>query len=70
MVHETEVVTPDQSRHEEYQFYVDAYIDTYSRMQELVHAVTRRVGERSVKLEPQSEAPVPLVAVDVHNKEE
>ncbi len=70
MVHETEVITPNQSRHEEYQFYVDAYIDTYARMQELVHTVTRRVGERSVKLEPQVEAAVPLVAVDVHNKEE
>jgi sugar (pentulose or hexulose) kinase len=47
MVHETEVLEPDQARHEEYRFYVDAYAETYPRMRDLIRAVARRVGERA-----------------------
>jgi hypothetical protein len=45
MVHETDTIEPDKDRHETYQFYVDAYAETYPRLQELVRAMTRRVGE-------------------------
>jgi sugar (pentulose or hexulose) kinase len=45
MVHETAMIEPNQDRHTAYQFYVDAYIDTYARLQDLVHTVTRRMGE-------------------------
>lgn len=45
MVHETVMIEPNQDRHAAYQFYVDAYIDTYAKLQELVHTVTRRMGE-------------------------
>jgi len=39
------MIEPNQDRHMAYQFYVDAYIDTYARLQDLVHTVTRRMGE-------------------------
>jgi FGGY-family pentulose kinase len=45
MVHETDVLEPDQERHDEYQFFVDAYAETYPRMRDLVQAVARKVGE-------------------------
>jgi ribulose kinase len=45
MVHDTDRLEPDRDRHEEYHFFVDAYADTYPRLRELVHAVTRKVGE-------------------------
>jgi FGGY-family pentulose kinase len=45
MVHDTERLEPDKERHDDYQFFVDAYADTYPRMRELVHSMTRRVGE-------------------------
>ena len=45
MVHETDTIEPDKDRHETYQFYVDAYAETYPRLQELVRTMTRRVGE-------------------------
>ncbi len=55
MVHDTEKLEPDKGRHEEYQFFVDAYADTYPRLRELVHAVARKVGEaeppHSIELE-------------------
>jgi FGGY-family pentulose kinase len=46
MVHETEVLEPDKARHDEYQFFVDAYAETYPRLRDLVHAVARKVHER------------------------
>jgi hypothetical protein len=46
MVHETEVIEPDQARHDEYQFFVDAYAETCPRVRDLVQAVTRKVHER------------------------
>lgn len=45
MVHETEVLEPDPARHQEYQFFVDAYAETYPRIRDLVQAVSRKVGE-------------------------
>ena len=44
MVHETTVLVPDRRRYEAYQFYVDAYINTYPRLQNLIHTVTRNVS--------------------------
>ena len=44
MVHETDVIVPDRNRYNVYQFYVDAYINTYPQLQELVHSVTRNVS--------------------------
>ena len=41
MVHVERSIEPDQERHEEYQFYVDKYVETYPRMRELVHDVSR-----------------------------
>jgi FGGY-family pentulose kinase len=35
MVHTVDVIEPDMDRHEQYKFYVDAFIDTYPRIQEL-----------------------------------
>jgi FGGY-family pentulose kinase len=45
MVQTGETFEPDQAAHEEYQFYVDAYADTYPQMRELVHSVAQRVRE-------------------------
>jgi FGGY-family pentulose kinase len=45
MVHETDTIQPDNQRHEDYRFFVDAYADTYPRMRELVHAVARKVSQ-------------------------
>jgi FGGY-family pentulose kinase len=45
MVHETDTIEPDATRHDEYQFFVDAYCETYPQMRELVHRVTQKVAE-------------------------
>lgn len=39
MVHDLEQYTPNQERHEEYQFYLDAYCESYPALQELTHRV-------------------------------
>jgi sugar (pentulose or hexulose) kinase len=44
MVHTESSIEPDQERHEEYKFYVDKYVETYPRMQELMHDVVRHVA--------------------------
>jgi FGGY-family pentulose kinase len=44
MVRETDTLEPDAQRNEAYQFYVDAYMNTYPQMRDLVHAMTERVG--------------------------
>ncbi len=41
MVHETEVIQPDKKRHEAYQLYLNAYMNTYPQLRELIHTVTR-----------------------------
>jgi len=38
-------IEPDQARHEAYQFYLDKYIATYPRMQELMHEVVKHVAQ-------------------------
>ncbi len=43
MVHTERIIEPDQSRHEEYQFYVDRYVETYPQMRELMHKTVRHV---------------------------
>ncbi|MGH9244244.1 MAG: FGGY-family carbohydrate kinase [Acidimicrobiales bacterium] len=45
MVHETDTIEPDSTRHEQYQFFVDAYAETYPRMRDLIHRVTQKVAE-------------------------
>ena len=44
MVHVERSIEPDESRHEEYKFYVDKYVETYPQMQELMHDVVRHVA--------------------------
>ena len=44
MVIESEVLTPDQQRHEAYLPYVEAYIETYPRLQQLVHTIGRNAS--------------------------
>ena len=44
MVHTQSRIEPDEARHEEYKFYVDKYVETYPRMQELMHDVVRHVA--------------------------
>jgi ribulose kinase len=65
MVHDTERIEPDKHRHDAYQYYVDAYADTYPRIQELVRGVVRRVGQEQAAPEvtPQAaEMASPLAA--------
>jgi FGGY-family pentulose kinase len=44
MVHAERILQPDPDRHEEYTFYVDRYIETYERMKEPMHRMTRHVA--------------------------
>ena len=46
MVHETDTIEPDPTRHDQYQFYVDAYAETYPQMRGLVHRVSEKVAEQ------------------------
>jgi FGGY-family pentulose kinase len=41
MVHTERTIEPDPARHEEYQFWVERYIDTYPRMKDLMHEAVR-----------------------------
>lgn len=43
MVQRADTYEPDQAKHDEYAFFVDAYADTYPQMRELVHGVAQRV---------------------------
>jgi ribulose kinase len=43
MVQMADRVEPDPARHEAYRFYVDKYIATYPRVQDLVHSMVRHV---------------------------
>jgi len=47
MVHETHRIEPDKALHDEYQFFVDSYADTYPQLRELIHAMTRRIGKQA-----------------------
>ncbi len=44
MVHVERQIEPDAARHEEYQFYVDKYVETYPRMKELMHDMVRHIS--------------------------
>jgi len=46
MVHVERQIEPDQSRHDEYRFYVDKYVETYPRMRELMHETVRHLTSR------------------------
>jgi hypothetical protein len=41
MVHTEKTIYPNHEVHEAYSFYVDRYIETYPRMRELMHEMTR-----------------------------
>jgi FGGY-family pentulose kinase len=41
MVHTERTIEPDQDRHEEYQFYLERYVETYPRMKELMHKMSK-----------------------------
>jgi len=45
MVHETDVIEPDPELHERYEFFGDAYAETYPAMRPLIHRVTEKVAE-------------------------
>jgi sugar (pentulose or hexulose) kinase len=47
MVHVERQIEPDQSRHDEYRFYVDKYVEAYPRMRELMHETVRHVASGS-----------------------
>jgi FGGY-family pentulose kinase len=51
MVHETDTLQPDKAKNEEYQFFVDAYAETWPRMRELSHKVTRHVAGNGTSTE-------------------
>ena len=42
MVHEIDLLEPDQRRHEEYQYFVDAYANTYPQLQPMIHDMVDR----------------------------
>jgi FGGY-family pentulose kinase len=44
MVHTADTIEPNLERHEEYQFYVDRYLEGYSQMKELMHKTERHVS--------------------------
>ena len=44
MVHETERIEPNPKTHEEYQFYLQKYMESYPAMQELTHEVVDHVA--------------------------
>jgi ribulose kinase len=46
MVHIERTIEPDESAHEEYQFYVDRYVETYPQMKELMHKTVKREASR------------------------
>ena len=44
MVHTADTLEPDPERHEEYQFYVDRYMETYPQMRDLMQKTERHVA--------------------------
>lgn len=44
MVHRTDVLEPDQGRHEEYAYFVDAYIDTYPQLRDQIHSMQDHIS--------------------------
>ena len=48
MVHTERVLEPNQERHEEYQFWVERYIEAYPAMKDLQHTTMRHLAESQV----------------------
>ncbi|MDN6794047.1 MAG: xylulose kinase [Propionibacterium sp.] len=46
MVHEIDVIEPDQARHDEYSFYVDRYAEQYQTLQPMIHEVVDHETEK------------------------
>jgi sugar (pentulose or hexulose) kinase len=46
MVHQTHTIEPNPDVHKHYQFFVDAYIDTYPAMRPLIHRMTQEIAEQ------------------------
>ena len=46
MVHERDRIEPNPEAHAEYQFYVNQYIDTYPRIEDLIHDIVRHEARR------------------------
>jgi sugar (pentulose or hexulose) kinase len=44
MVHTADTIEPDQERHEEYQFFLERYIETYPQLRDLMHETGRHVA--------------------------
>src|SRR5690625_2417995 len=44
MVHRTEVIEPDMAKHEEYKYFVDAYIDTYPQLRDQIHQMQDHIS--------------------------
>jgi FGGY-family pentulose kinase len=44
MVHTADTIEPDPERHEEYEFYVDRYLESYPQMKDLMHKTERHVA--------------------------
>jgi FGGY-family pentulose kinase len=40
-------IEPDRARHEEYDFYLDKYVESYERMKDPMHRMVRHLDERS-----------------------
>jgi sugar (pentulose or hexulose) kinase len=47
MVHGRDRIEPNADAHAEYRFYVDQYIATYGRLQDLIQETTRHVARRA-----------------------
>ena len=45
MVRVTDRIEPNPVTHEQYQFFVDKYINTYPQMEELMHSMTRHIAQ-------------------------
>jgi FGGY-family pentulose kinase len=51
MVQETDTLQPDKQRNEDYQFFIDAYAETYPRLRELIHTMTHKVRHEAQSME-------------------
>lgn len=46
MVHEIDRIEPDPEKHEEYQYFVDAYINTFPKLRPMIHDMVEREADR------------------------
>jgi FGGY-family pentulose kinase len=52
MVHTERTIEPDPARHEEYEFWVERYIETYPQLRELMHKSVRHVERTHAQAAP------------------